>query len=170
MNPLSLMGMLWSIGLACAEAMQDMDAAGNSVDEGQDYGDDIASAAVGLMAQTSLMIGLWIAGIDPSSPPAQEMKKAIEVITEDPVAVITALEIECRSNSDCLEGFVCVFSPGADGGTCIPIGDIGVRIAGVIDDKTCPYCRALIGRTGALDSMPIPPFHKYCRCWLEYLE
>lgn len=76
----------------------------------------------------------------------------------------------CRTNSDCPEGYVCVFSPGAEEGTCIKIGDIGVRIVGIIDGVTCAYCMTQIGRTGVLDSIPLPPFHKYCRCSLEYLE
>lgn len=175
MTPLSLMGLMFSIGIACAEfaqeVMQEMEAGGNTVDEGQYYGSDsMESEAAGLMHQTSLMIGLWAAGVDLSSPPAQEMAEAIEEVFDEPEAAFVAAELGCHSNSDCPSGFACVFSPGAEEGTCIKIGEIGVRIVGVIDGVTCAYCMTQIGRTGALDSMPIPPFHKHCRCSLEYLE
>jgi hypothetical protein len=170
-----MMGMLFSIGMAAAEFAQDVaiEASGNTVDEEQDYGSSscgVVEAATAFMYRTSLMIGSSMVGVDIGGPAAQGMMEAIEVVIEDPVAAIEAAEVGCHSNADCPSGFACVFSPGAEAGTCIKLGEIGVRIVGVIDGVTCAFCLSQIGRTGALDSMPIPPFHKYCRCSLEYLE
>ena len=79
-------------------------------------------------------------------------------------------EGECFSDDDCPPGFVCSFSSGLDKGTCIKRGEIGIRIRGEIDSKTCPHCLSMIGRTGTIDSLPLPPYHKHCRCSYDYLS
>ena len=79
-------------------------------------------------------------------------------------------EGECFSDDDCPPGFVCSFSSGLDKGTCIKRGEIGIRIRGLIDSKTCPHCLSMIGRTGTIDSLPLPPYHKHCRCSYDYLS
>jgi hypothetical protein len=101
-------------------------------------------------------------------------KEEVEAFIEEKKAageeVIAPPEQGCLSNIDCLPDFICVFPKGSETGTCLPRGDVGVRIVGVIDSKTCPYCRGMIGTMGNIDSVPLPPYHKHCRCSFEYLE
>lgn len=172
MSPLSLMALMWNIGLESMEFMQDINAGGNTVDEEQDYGYSSSGMveATAFMYGTSLMLSAAMAGINLGGPAVTGMMEAIEEVLEDPVSAIVAAKVGCHSNADCPQGLACVFSPGAEEGTCILLGEVGVRIVGVIDDKTCDFCLGMIGTTGALDSIPLPPFHKYCRCTLEYLE
>jgi hypothetical protein len=164
---------MYSIGVASVEYMQDqtIEDDGNSVDEGQESGGNSTEAqGAALMFGAAVRIGAAAAGADPFGPAVTATVAAAEEVYEDPEAAIVAAEIGCLSNSDCPPGFACVFSPGGEEGTCILVNDIGVRIVGIIDSVTCPYCLSMIGRTGTLDSIPIPPFHKHCRCSLEYSE
>jgi hypothetical protein len=96
--------------------------------------------------------------------------EALPSILDPPVPI--EIEIvekgECSSDSDCPSGQMCVFSPGAEAGTCLPT-DQKVVIRGVSDEKTCSFCQSQIGRVGTLDSIVLPPYHKYCRCWWEYI-
>ncbi len=98
-----------------------------------------------------------------------EVEAAIEEKKAAGEDVIISPEQGCLSNIDCLPGSICVFPEGAENGICILRGEVGVRIVGVIDSKTCPLCLSLIGIKGTLDSLPIPPYHKHCRCSFEYL-
>jgi hypothetical protein len=173
MGPLSMMGLMYSIGVASVEYMQDqtIEDDGNSVDEGQESGGSSTGAqGSAFMVGTAVRIGAWGSGVDPSAPAVEAVVEAVEKVYEEPEAAIVAAEIGCLSSSDCPPGFACVFSPGKEEGTCILVNDIGVRIVGIIDSVTCPYCLSMIGRTGTLDTIPIPPFHKHCRCSLEYSE
>jgi len=100
-------------------------------------------------------------------------KAEVEAFVEEKQAAgevtIASIDPGCLSDIDCFPGFMCVFPQGSEEGSCVPRGDVGVRIVGVIDSKTCPYCLSMIGITGTLDSVPIPPYHKHCRCSFEYL-
>ena len=178
MNPLSMMAMMFSVSQLCYEAaldIQAMEESGNSMDDDDYdesyYGEGGGTSAIlaGLMAQTALAIGSTVAGVDPAGPATQSMSEAIEEVYEDPDAAIMAAEVGCLSNSDCPPEWVCVFSPRTEKGTCVKRGDIAVQIAGVIDERTCDYCRSQIGRVGSLASMDLPPYHKHCRCTVEYL-
>jgi len=165
------MGMMFAIGMLSVETIQkmaeDIETGGSSLDGGEEELSETASA---LMYGVSLMMGLTMVGADPSGPAAQSMMEAAELVLEDPEGVVEAAEVECLSSSDCPPEWACVFSAGSEKGTCIRCGDIGVRIVGVIDSKTCAYCLSMIGRTGSLDSLLIPPYHKHCRCSVEYTE
>jgi hypothetical protein len=101
-------------------------------------------------------------------------KEEAEAFVEEKEAagedVIAPPEQGCLSNIDCHPDFICVFPKGADKGTCIPRGEVGVRIVGTMDSKTCAFCLGMIGMTGNIDSLPLPPYHKHCRCSFEYLE
>lgn len=173
MGPLSMMGLMFGMAVASVEYLQDqtIEDDGNSVDEGQESGGSSTEAgAAASMFGAAVSVGAAAAGADPFGPAVTAVVAAAEEVYEEPVAAIVVAKVGCLSNSDCPPGFACVFSPGEEEGTCILVGDIGVRIVGVIDSKTCNYCKTMIGRTGTLDTIPIPPFHKHCRCSLEYSE
>ena len=70
---------------------------------------------------------------------------------------------ECRNHSDCQSGFYCVDE------NCVSTSEVSALITGIVDGKTCPFCRSMIGRIGSLDSISLPPYHKHCRCTVEYL-
>jgi hypothetical protein len=69
----------------------------------------------------------------------------------------------CSKNSDCQSGELCL------DGICTPRGEAIVIIRGVLDSRTCSYCRSQIGRTGSFDSMNLPPFHEHCRCSWSFI-
>lgn len=75
----------------------------------------------------------------------------------------------CLSDRECAAGKICVSPPGKEHGICVPIGEISVVIAGILDSRTCDYCRSQIGKVGTLDSINLPPYHKHCRCFARYI-
>lgn len=86
----------------------------------------------------------------------------------------------CEGNSDCPDGQIC---KGAEGtrwvqdkwpfgslekrvkGICVDPDVVVVRIDGIEDEKTCDYCRSMIGRVGLASQLNLPPYHNKCRCW-----
>lgn len=89
--------------------------------------------------------------------------------TKTIVAAPEAEELR-NSDSDCPPGQVCAYaSPGAEAGKCVACEETTVVIHGILDEKTCSYCRSQIGAIRSIDSVNLPPFHKYCRCWVDYV-
>jgi hypothetical protein len=89
--------------------------------------------------------------------------------------------VECWDNSECPEGQTCkgvsgaVWVPGwpfghiegKEPGICVEAGTVLIRIEGIDDEKTCGYCRSMMGRV-IKEGQTLPPFHSHCRCWGVY--
>jgi Cys-rich repeat protein len=76
----------------------------------------------------------------------------------------------CYQHSDCPLGQICSFEQGYKRGVCISVKELPIAISGVLDDRTCPYCRSQIGKTGFLDMISLPPYHKHCRCSWRFIS
>ena len=53
-------------------------------------------------------------------------------------------------------------------GICVDRAEEVVRIEGIDDERTCDYCRGMMGRVGKEGEMKLPPYHNHCRCYGVY--
>lgn len=86
-------------------------------------------------------------------------------------AAYAAHATRCYNNKHCPPGHICSFERGdRRKGVCISVKELPIVISGVLDERTCSYCRSQIGKTGFLDMISLPPYHKHCRCSWRFLS
>jgi len=107
--------------------------------------------------------------------PTSEME---EIPLEDR-EILSAHPCRVGHDTDCRRGEVCIgypvhilkriLSPGAANGYCGQPDELLIKITGIDDDRTCDYCRALIGNIWPQSEIVLPPYHENCRCDYEFV-
>lgn len=102
-----------------------------------------------------------------------------EEINMEDEEVLSAHPCRVGHDDDCRGGQVCIgypvhilkriLSPGTANGYCGEPDELLIRITGIDDEKTCDYCRALIGNMWPQSKVPLPPYHEHCRCDYEFV-
>lgn len=108
--------------------------------------------------------------------PMPETKKKIDLGDEE---MLSAHPCRVGHDTDCRRGQVCIgypvsllkriLSPQAANGYCGKPDDLLIKITGIDDEKTCDYCRALIGNMWPQSQITLPPYHENCRCDYEFV-
>ena len=102
-----------------------------------------------------------------------------EEISLEDEEILSAHPCRVGHDTDCRRGEVCIgypvhilkriLSPGAADGYCGEPDELLIRITGVDDEKTCDYCRSLIGNIWPQSKVSLPPYHEHCRCDYEFV-
>ena len=102
-----------------------------------------------------------------------------EKISLEDEEVLYAHPCRVGHDTDCRRGQVCIgypvhvlkriLSPGTANGYCGEPDEVLIRITGLDDEKTCDYCRSLIGNIWPQSQVTLPSYHEHCRCDYEFV-